>query len=100
MTIHFSVGYLYSPDREYGVISKQYLLVDNFPNSHYLSALQYIRRRIYILITPGSSIKGLIMPKILLVKMQTQLLIVINFVHKGSYANRMNEKNLKIHVLT
>ena len=41
---------------EFGVKSRLYPLVDNFINSHYLSAWQCIRivRRICMLVTPGS----------------------------------------------
>ena len=52
MTVQTFVGY----SGEFGVISRHYPLVDNFLNSHYLSASQCskIVRRIYMLVTPGS----------------------------------------------
>ena len=49
MTIHFLVGCY----REFGFISIQNAIVDNFLNSHYLSAIEIVRT-IYKLITPGS----------------------------------------------
>ena len=58
MTIHFFVYQSWV----FGVISKQYPLVDNFSNSRYLSARQCIRiaRRIYIVYWSLLGVKGLI----------------------------------------
>ena len=58
MTIQTFVGY----SGEFGVISRHYPLVDNFLNSHYLSACQCIKivRRIHMLVTnsPWADIKS------------------------------------------